>query len=134
MDARVQWQLSDDVTGLVDAINQCAAQLLTAALQKLGKRVERVSCDAYTSPKVVELLKLSDGWRDVEPLANDVNLRTGDVIRRSSIRRGIIDNAFYVHTDDIMTDHTVRIIVWSTPGRMQDREQIWYGSVELINP
>jgi len=131
MDAHVQWPISADVEGLVAAIVDCRKQLIDIAKRKHNRpRVTVVNCDAYADAKVVELLQLSDGWVDAEPLPAVINVRTGEVQAELS-RRVAAFALFQLHTHPIMGEHDIRLTMELGVG--DDRDQLFYGNIELTD-
>ena len=77
MDAKVSWRISPDVDLLVGAIAECK-KLLIACVKRRNpycRSLKLLWCDVHASPKLVELLHVSDLWTDHRETTEEVDLR-----------------------------------------------------------
>jgi hypothetical protein len=135
MDFTVQWTISADVESLVDSIVECKKGLANALKAKnpFNTRLKVVACDAYASPKLCELLNLSELCTLVDP-DSDVEIVVDErhPIKQSEFSTPIAGfELFTLYNDEIIGDDRIRIIVLCEVGN--DNVEIYYGNVELVS-
>lgn len=129
MDATLDWKISSKVEGLVDTLAK-VKQELTNLCFKMHGAAKAVSCDAYASEKVIELLKLSEMWKPVEKVED--NRLTDSQGRHFNVAEVCVaDMAFFkLYLANVMGDEQIRLVVVFETGDGPDQKL--YGNVRLI--
>lgn len=129
MDATLDWKVSSKVDGLVDALANLK-QELTNVCFKMHGAAKVVSCNAYASEKVIELLSLSKMWKPIEKEEDDSP--TDSKGRHFNIPEiAVADMAFFkLYKANVMGDNQIRLVAVFEAGR--PAEQKLYGTIWLI--
>lgn len=124
MDLHTQWKISSDVDGLVAAIVECKTQLINIAKKvNVPMRVTAKACDVYANKKVIELLRLSDSWKDAE---------SEDDPRCTYVSHPIAAfPEFDLHIHDIMDENIVRMVM-DIAVKDDNTLYAYFGNLELV--
>lgn len=131
MDARAQWSVSSEVETLVNAIAECKQGLIDCVKKRnpYNRYLKTVACDAYASPKLVELLSYSQLWKAAteKPEGDE-----GDRRRQSrSVSELVADfELFKLHRDEVIGDETIRLVM--TFETSSSAPETFYGTVDLL--
>ncbi len=135
MDATLDWKISPKADGLVDTLAK-VKQELTNVCFKMNGAAKALTCNAYASEKVVELLKFSEMWKPIENPEDD---RPTDSQGRhfNAIDIPVADMGFFkLYIANVMGDEQVRLVVTFDigipEGRTTNAEQKLFGNVRLI--
>jgi hypothetical protein len=130
MDAKTQWKISSKVNTLVDAIVACRKELIDGVKKRcpFSRNVKLAYCDVHASPKLSEMLSLSDVWKDhTETLAETEKRQT----ERPYSQETVADcGLFNVVKDTIIGDEAIRVVAQFDTG--EGTWECMYGTVELV--
>jgi len=124
MDVDCSWPVSDDVDGLIAAIDGCRRSLRALMLDKLG-RTQVESCDVYSGSRPIDLLRLSELWEACSDAADDRPDRSPRQVELVGATP-----LFRVHHAPAIGDEQVRVVV--AAGGPDDAVPCWYGTVHLV--
>jgi len=130
MDAVVQWKISPKVETLVDAIISCKKELTEAVKKRYfaSRSLKQLYCDVHVSPKLIELLQISELWKDHEETANESEVRHG---KRTHSQEMVADfGVFNVIRDTIIGDEAIRVVAEFTTG--EGNWETFFGTVYLV--
>lgn len=131
MDATVQWQISSQVETLVESIVKCKQELVTAAFSKYGMHTKLLTCDAYASVKMLELLQLSELWVPCMDMSPE-DLRVPTYRRQKKATEHVADfTVFQLHRMDVLGEASIRVLATFEIADSA-AEQLWYGNVEIV--
>lgn len=131
MDAKVQWKISPKVDTLVEAIVKCKQELVTAAFSKHGMHTKLLTCDAYASSKMLELLELSELWTVCTEITEE-DIKVPLHRRQKKSTELVADfTLFRLHRMDVLGEDAIRVVaVFQVPDSAADTS--WYGNVEIV--
>lgn len=131
MDARETWKISSKVDSLVEAIVACRKQLINHVKTRnpYNRNTKIRYCDVHASPKVCQLLSVSQMWRDYSETKDDFEIRRHD--KRPHSQKMVADfELFKVVEDNVVGDDDVRIAM-----EFEVNKEEWescYGNVALV--
>ena len=131
MDANVQWKVSDDVETIVAAITSCKRQLIECVKKRrpYKRNLKTIQCEAFASPKLVQLLQLSDVWRASSETVEEQDKRYP--YYRYHTSKLVADfEQFKLHEDEIVGDASIRVMMAFDCG--EDDIESFVGNVEIV--
>lgn len=125
MDVTVQWVVSENVEGLVSALCDAKLKLMGLAKEMWDDEVSEFST-VYAHKKIVELLRLSDGWKDATDQSEQLSYENRRLAQFTASHLVATFKEFSLHEDEIIAHDVVRLIV------QVDVKKKLYANVRLV--